>query len=84
MEEREELLGLLRGHFGVKQGHVAWLRETGGQVVARVGLLHFRRRDGQLQVWSGRARRDVRNLRELGYVLADASNLGVPPDLHQS
>lgn len=82
MEEREALLGLLKRRFGVKQGHVAWLREADGHAVARVGLLHFRRRDGQVQVWSGRAWMDARNLRELGYVLADASALSVPPDLH--
>ncbi|WP_345454874.1 hypothetical protein [Deinococcus aluminii] len=50
-------------------------------MIARIGLLHFRHRDGQVQVWTGRAWQDVRNLRELGYVLADAAALGTPPDL---
>ncbi|BDP43322.1 hypothetical protein DAETH_32910 (plasmid) [Deinococcus aetherius] len=84
MEEREALLNVLKRQFGVKRTHVAWLSRPAGQAVARVGLLHFRHRDGQVPVWSGRAWRDVRNLRELGYVLAEASNLGTPPEGHQS
>ncbi|GAA5533970.1 hypothetical protein Dalu01_02378 [Deinococcus aluminii] len=81
MDEREELLGWLARRFGVRRGHVAWLRGRDGHVIARIGLLHFRHRDGQVQVWTGRAWQDVRNLRELGYVLADAAALGTPPDL---
>lgn len=68
VEEREELLGWLARRFGVRRGHVAWLQGTDDQVVARVGVLHFRHREG-------------RNLREWGRVLADAAALSVPPGL---
>ena len=80
---KKRLLHTLKKRFGVKGKHVLLFMVPEQTLIARVGLLHFRcpyLRLDTLEVWSGAAWQEVRNLRELGFVLAEAGGFAAPPE----
>jgi hypothetical protein len=84
MTGKEALSQALHRRFGVKPKHVTWLASETGPL-ARVGALYFRHSGPVLEVWSGRAWQEARNLRELSFLLSDAAALQhPPPDAPQS
>jgi hypothetical protein len=84
MDGKTTLSQALHRRFGVKPKHVTWLNGESGPL-ARVGALYFRHHGTVLEVWSGRAWQEARNLRELSFLLSDAAALQhPPPDAAQS
>ena len=84
MDEAKRLRAARKKYVGGKAAHLVLL-PVGERLIAWVRHLHFRCPhvgEGPLEVWSGRQWREVRNLRALGYVLAQAGGLGVPPELN--
>jgi hypothetical protein len=78
MDSKTTLSQALHRRFGVKLGHITWMEGELGPL-ARVGALYFRHHGSVLEVWSGRAWQEARNLRELSFLLSDAGALGQPP-----
>jgi hypothetical protein len=87
MSAEAELQKALKRAFKIKPKHVQWRLDAEERLVAQVGALYFRQPGKEqhgdlLEAWNGWNWVAVKNLRALGYALAEAAALGNPPELH--